>query len=328
MAPGTRALAFASRWFDPRTVRGTFEPLIADWQREWYESAPSRRPWVSLRASVAFACAAALSSPRIIATPLPRSMSWRVARRIALFCLVVAGALSIPMGRSMGSREIDAPLWAALLLMALPAAVTMAFPFAMVIAVDAIRGHGDVPAHVERAAVLKLGAVAVCFMLLAGGLVVPLANREGSELSTPAGWNVPQPRPQQLSTVALLTHPERTTAMVPSPQYTRAGAIRRELLNRSVHSVMPAMLVWLRWTALSQPRRRRFWPLPTGLMTALVLVAFFATLFSGSILEMRWSLKPGTGVFLPLLMFGLWALGAQWCAGRAVRSQPADLQQA
>ena len=32
----TRALAFASRWFDEATVHRTFEPLIADWQREWY----------------------------------------------------------------------------------------------------------------------------------------------------------------------------------------------------------------------------------------------------------------------------------------------------
>jgi len=30
-----RALVFASRWFDGTTVRNTFEPLIADWQREW-----------------------------------------------------------------------------------------------------------------------------------------------------------------------------------------------------------------------------------------------------------------------------------------------------
>ena len=33
-------LAFASRWFDEATVRGTFEPLIADWQHEW-QHAPS-----------------------------------------------------------------------------------------------------------------------------------------------------------------------------------------------------------------------------------------------------------------------------------------------
>ena len=111
MAPGTRALAFASRWFDPAIVHRTFEPLIADWQREWYESAPSRRAWVSVRAWAAFSCSAAISTPAIIATPTPRSISGRVVRRIALFCLVVGGALCIPMSRSIAARWLDAPLW-------------------------------------------------------------------------------------------------------------------------------------------------------------------------------------------------------------------------
>jgi hypothetical protein len=34
MTLANRALAFASRWFDRATVRSTFEPLVADWQRE------------------------------------------------------------------------------------------------------------------------------------------------------------------------------------------------------------------------------------------------------------------------------------------------------
>ena len=321
MAPGTRALAFASRWFDPALVHRTFEPLIADWQREWYESAPARRLWVSVRAWAAFVCAAAISTPTIIATPVPRSISWRVAKRIAVFCLVVAGALSIPMVRSMGGRELDAPLWAALLLMALPAALIIAFPFAMVIAVDAIRRDTTVPAHVERAAALKLGVIAVCFMLTAGGFVAPLAGRQWVKLSTPAGWNIPQPRLQQLSTVALLTHPERNTAIVPG-NYTRAGVIRRELLQRFVMSVMPAMFVWLRWTALSQPRRRKYWPLPAGLMTAVVVVAFIGSSFFGSVLEHKWEMQPGTGQWLAIVVFGLWGLFEQRRARHVLRTQP------
>lgn len=169
MAPGTRALAFASRWFDPAVVHRTFEPLIADGHREWYESAPSRRAWVSVRAWTAFICSAAISSPGIIATPTPRSISTRVARRIALFCLLVGGALCIPMVRSIGARWIDAPLWATLLLMALPAALLMTFPFAMVIAVDALRREADVPPHVERAAGVKLSLFAMLLMLTVGG---------------------------------------------------------------------------------------------------------------------------------------------------------------
>ena len=322
MAITNRALAFASRWFDEATVRRTFEPLIADWQREWQDASGARRPWVSLRGLSAFICAVAISGPTIIATPVPRSISRRVAKRIAVFCLVVAGALSILMVRSRDPIEQDAPLWAAMLLMALPAALTMAFPFAMVMAVDAIRRDAAVPPHVERAAALKLGVIAVCFMLTVGGFVAPLASQEWSALSTPAGWNTPQPRWQQLSTVALLTHPERATAIMPN-QYTRAGEIRRELINRSVLSVLPAMFVWLRWTALSQPRRRRFWPLPTALMTAVVVVAFFMTFYSGFILERKWAWQPGTGLFVPLIVFGLWSLAEQRLARHRWRARAA-----
>lgn len=315
MTPGSRALAFASRWFDPAVVHRTFEPLIADWQREWYESAPSRRVWVSCRAWAAFVCTAAMSMPAIVTTPIPRSISRRVAKRIIVFCVVAAAALSVPMVRSMGSLGIEPPLWAMLLLMFMPTAVGIAFPFAMVIAVDAIR-RNDAPPHVERAAALKLGVIAVCFMLALGGLVGPFASRQFVRVSTPAGWNIPAPRIQQLSTVALLNHPDRSTAIVPG-QYTRAGVIRRELMNRSVLSLMPAMFVWLRWTSLGY-RRRRFWPLPGSAMTALVIVAFFPALFGGVLLEHEWAMQPGTGLLLPLIVFGSWSLIQQRFAQRSL----------
>ena len=310
MAPGTRALGFASRWFDPGLVHRTFEPLIADWQREWHESAPSRRPWVSVRAWTAFMCCVAISSPGIIATPTPRSISLRVSSRIAVFCLLAGGALSFPIVRSVGSRWLDAPLWAALLLMALPAALMIAFPFAMVMGVDAIRRAADAPPHVERAAAVKLGLSAMLLMLTVSGFVVPLADQEFRELATPPGWNVPPPRIPHQSTFALLTHPERTTAILATPQYTRAGEIRRELLQRVVASVMPVIFVWLRWSSLSR-RRKRFSPLPTFAMTAAVMGVYFATFYVAVILEIEWGLLPGTGFVLPLMVFSLWALAEQ-----------------
>ena len=104
MAPGTRALGFASRWFEPALVHRTFEPLIADWQREWYESAPSRRAWVSLRGCLAFLSAAAISTPSVVATPTPYLLIRRVTARIVVFCLIAADLLSIPMVRSSMHR--------------------------------------------------------------------------------------------------------------------------------------------------------------------------------------------------------------------------------
>jgi hypothetical protein len=84
-----RALAFASRWFDAATVRGTFEPLIADWQREWQDAMPSRRAWTSARGLVAFICAVIVSGPRIALTPAPTSVTDRVAITMTRFRLLV-----------------------------------------------------------------------------------------------------------------------------------------------------------------------------------------------------------------------------------------------
>ncbi len=115
---GTRALAFASRWFDAATVRRTFEPLIADWQREWHESAPSGARGCRSARWAAFVCAAAISSPGVITTPTPRSIS-RARSPVASRCSVwSSAALSASRwcARSSG-RAFDAPLWAALLLL-------------------------------------------------------------------------------------------------------------------------------------------------------------------------------------------------------------------
>ena len=46
--------------------------------------------------------------------------------------------------------------------MAMPVALAIAFPFAMVIAVDAIRRNADVAPHVERAAAVKLACSRRC----------------------------------------------------------------------------------------------------------------------------------------------------------------------
>ena len=307
MAPGARALEFASRWFEPAIVHRTFEPLIADWQREWHDSKPSHRPWVSLRASAAFVCATVISSPAVLTTPTPRTISTSVARRIAVFCVIVGGALCIPMVGSISGREFDAPFWPGVVLVAMPAALAIAFPFSMISAVDPIRHGAHIPPHVERAAALKLGLIAVLFMMSVGGLLAPLASQKWLELSTPSGWNIPQPRIQQLSTPALLTHPDRFTAIVPAWQYSRANEIRRELVQRVVISAMPAIFIWLRWSTLSSPRRRRWWPLPAALMTALVMMVYFVSLFAGFRLELALQLSPGAGRWLPVVIFGLWA---------------------
>ena len=280
MATTNRALAFVSRWFDEATVRRTFEPLIADWQREWQDASPPRR------------CSRDAARPRRIHLRC-RDLQPHDHRHADTTIDLVAGRQadrSVLCRHRRRSQHPDA----ALARSDRTGGATMgrhAFDGnsrGVDHCLSVCDGHG---CRCDPARRWCFSAGGACSgteawgdrgVLHAGRRRFRRAARESrmARDSTPAGWNTPQPRLQQLSTVALLTHPERDTAIVPG-HYTRAGEIRRELINRSMLSVLPAMFVWLRWTALSQPRRRRFWPLPAALMTAVVVVVFLMTSFAG-----------------------------------------------
>ncbi len=107
MAITSRALVFAQRWFDAATVQRIFEPLIADWQREWQDASPSRRARVSLRGLAAFICAVIVSSPQIAGTSAPSSVTNRVATRIARFTLPATALLTWPFVLSIDPGWVD-----------------------------------------------------------------------------------------------------------------------------------------------------------------------------------------------------------------------------
>src|SRR6185503_17803588 len=137
----SRALAFASRWFDEATVRRVFEPLIADWQRQWAEAPSSRRALVGWYGLTAFACAVIVSSPRIALTPSPDGLTNEIARRVTMFTAIATAVLMIPVFIELTSWWMKDASWirGSLYLLALPSAITMAFPFAMTGAVDVIQ---------------------------------------------------------------------------------------------------------------------------------------------------------------------------------------------
>jgi hypothetical protein len=116
----SRALAFASLWFDAATVGRIFVPLVADWQREWRDATPARRAWVSVRGLAAFAFSFAILTPRIVATPVPSRIALNVTARIGIFCLIVGGLLSIPMVRTIADRSMEPLSWPLMVLLALP----------------------------------------------------------------------------------------------------------------------------------------------------------------------------------------------------------------
>ena len=315
MAITSRALAFASRWFDEATVRGVFEPLIADWQRQWLEAPPARRALIALFGGSAFVCAVIISVPRIVITPAPAGLTNEIARRVVRVTAIATALLMIPVVIELTRWWMKDASWirGSLYLLALPSAITIAFPFAMTGAVDAIQRRELLP-HVGRAALFKLGAVAMLFMLVYGGWVVPAAGQAARAAMNPAGMGAPLLRVEDLTMFQLVFEPERATVFAQGTySASRAFSIQSELNKRIVLMVLPVMLMWLRWRALSLPRRRWIGPLPWMAATPIAMAACIALLFLGFQLEKEFRLTPGIGNWLPIAAFALWVTLTRYC---------------
>jgi hypothetical protein len=315
MAIASRALAFASRWFDEATVRRVFEPLIADWQRQWLDASPSRRLLVAIYGFTAFACAVIVSSPRIALTPAPAGLTNAIARRVTRFTAVATALLMIPVLIELTRWWMKDASWirGSLYLLALPSAITMAFPFAMTGAVDAIQSR-ELPPHVGRAALLKLAAFAVVFMVIYSGWIVPGAAQAGRSAMNPAGMGAPLLRVEDLTMSQLVFDPDRATVFAQGTySASRAFSIQSELNRRIVLTTLPVMLLWLRWRTFRLPRGRWIRPLPWMAATPIAMAAFVVLLFSGFWLEKEFRLPPGIGNWLPLAAFVLWVTVTRYC---------------
>ena len=308
MAITSRALAFATRWFDPATVSSVFEPLVADWQREWQNASPSRRLGVLIRGLAAFVCAVIVSSPRILLTPAPPGVADQIATRVVRFMAIGTVLFMIPPVMELGRWWARDASWvrASLFLFAVPMAMTLAFPFAMTGAVDALRRREAMPAHVARAAALKLGAVAIVVMLIYTGWVVPAASEAARSAMNPAGMSEPLRSMRELSTYELLMAPERASVFAPgSDLASQSVALQRELSERFARVSFPIVLIWLRW------RARR--PLPALASTAIAVAVLFAGSYGAAWLEREWALWPGSTPWLVVALFVSWGLVARYC---------------
>lgn len=315
MAITNRALAFVNRWFDEATVHRVFEPLIADWQRQWLEASPSRRRLVAMYGFMAFASAVIISSPRIALTPVPAGLTNQIARRMARVTAVVTALLMIPVIIELTEWWMKDASWirGSLYLLALPSAITLAFPFAITGAVDAIRRHEMLP-HVGRAAALKLGAFAFLFMLIYSGWVVPAAGQAARSAMNPAGMGVPLRGVQDLTTLQLVFDPDRATVFAPGTyNASRSFSIRSELNKRIVLTALPLVLLWLRWRAFGLPRSRWIRPLPWMGATAITMSAFAGLFVLGFWLEREFRLRPGVGCWLPIAAFAMWVSVTKYC---------------
>jgi hypothetical protein len=328
MAITNRALAFATRWFDEATVRRTFEPLIADWQREWLDAPPEGRAWVTVRASLAFICAVIVSGPRIALTPTPPEVTRRIAVRMVKFIAIATAVLMIPPVIEISASMMRGASWvrSSLFLLAVPSAITLAFPFAMTGAVDSLRRHQTLPGHVGRAAVLKLGAFAVMFMLFYAGWVLPAANQAARTAMNPAGMGEPLRVMQDLTTYELVFDPARASVFEPGTYLaSRSRSLTQELNHRMMITALPLVLLWLRWRTLNQPRKRWLAPLPEVAATAIAIATLLAFAYLGASLEREWQWWPGSRSWLPISVFAVWGLLSAY-ARRLLPDRPAEVR--
>jgi hypothetical protein len=294
--PGTRLLAFAPRWFDAATVSRVLEPLVADWQREWRDAPPSHRTWIRMRGVVCFAIAMTALAPRaLVLTPTPPAMLRRVVARLVIFLIAGSAILSLPFLFEL--RRIAPGRLAVLLFWLLPAGLALVFPFAMGFIVDAIRRRPVSP--VERIAVVRTALVAVAFMLLVPGWVVPATNQQFRLTVKADPWHPPARGVRELTTYQLFsgTGPRAFADPGEAYQVTR----RREQHQRASLLFLPLVLIWLRWRALDHPSPR--WLLPPGLAATVALCAYFAMRENDHAIESLLGAGPGFGAWLPLAVF-------------------------
>ena len=303
-------LRFVRRWFDERTVTSVFEPLLADHQREWLDAPPASRLSIAMRTAAVLIAAMIRLAPRaLVLTPTPPSMTRRILARIIIFTAAAATLLTVPIWLEL--RELTLPQKAAAAFWLLPAGVGVAFPFAMTWVADAIRRHIR-PTPMERITALRIGMMAVLFTILVVGWVVPRANQQFREIAAPADARPPALGVRELTTRELIVDSSGATADARYTRHGQRGAIRRELHNRAVVALLPALLLWLRWGALERPRRAWFSPLPASLATAITIFGFFILYFASTVIESRTNWQPGTALWLPLVAMAAWGAGERY----------------
>jgi hypothetical protein len=308
--PGARLLAIASRWFDAATVSRVFEPLVADWQREWIDAAPARRARVRARGVICFLIAITTMAPRaLVLTPTPPAILRRVVARLVIFLIVSSTILSLPFLFEL--RRVAPGRLAELLLWLLPAGLALVFPFAMGYIVDGVRRHAR-PAPVERIAVVRTAIAAVVFMLVFVGWVVPATNQQFRLTVKADPWHPPARGFRELTTYQLFTG--AGPQAFADPNETRAVSRLREQHQRISFLVLPLVLIWLRWRALDYASPR--WLLPPGLAATVMLATYFGMRWNDRNIESFLGAGPGFGAWAPILLFVIIGLARDRAARR------------
>ena len=286
-------LRFARRWFDERTVSSVFEPLLADHQRVWLEAAPAARRGITLRTLLAFVTAMLVTAPRAIAfAPMPASTTRRVLSRMIIFTAAASVVNAVPIVAEL--RQMPLRQFALAALFLLPSMIVVVFPFAMPWVADALRRQ-SAPTTAERLATLRTAIASVAFLFVLVGWALPIANQAYREVAAPEWARPPARGTRELSLGELMFRPP-----LRMQDGRNSNEIRREINSRLVISLLPAVLLWVRWGAHNAPRRRWLSPLPVAVETALAFTLFFFFYLSSVGIEPRLGLRPGTGLWFAL----------------------------
>jgi hypothetical protein len=316
MAPGSRLLALASQWFDEHTVARVFQPLVADLQHEWSAAGTRLRPWIASRGRIAFAVAFLASSPRVLATPAPSWLAWRVLAQIAVFSLpvvIVGGAMRWQtLSAQLPGTAATSALGAAVILLPLVFALTVIMAIAIGVAVDVVRGSEDLTPAVQRAVTTRLLIAITIWTVVGGGWIVPAVNqawRTSMMAAAGAPPNYAPPRGvQELTTVELIFHADRSDV-----QNGRAQTVAtRELTDRISLILLPFFVAALRWRTPSRP-----WTGPRlqlNVWTGLVIFLILAQA-SGPI-EDALGLAEGGGALVMWLLLTGFVFVQSWRPGR------------
>lgn len=296
-----RLRAFASRWFDPATVANVFEPMLADWQREWLDAAPSRRQWVVVRGYTAFVVTVIASTPRLVFSPIPLELLTRLTWRAGAFWLVASALFFIPIAWRYAERSVPFSRW----ILLLPGVLVVTLPFAVMLGIDAIRRKDAEPDHLERRVAFTLVLFATLWMVLAGGWLVPRSNYR---------WQDTARGLRELTTYELIVE---TPASIPALHGTPRV---REINNRFSVALLPLLLAWIRWRTLTVPRRISAIRLPASVIALVMALGFIMLRRFDRELEAAFA-APGFGPWIAVALFASIPLGWQsWRRHRAPNS--------
>jgi len=331
MVPGTRALAFVTRWFDPSTVSGVFEPLIADWQREWRDAAGFARFGVRIRGGSALLLSMIAASPNVLFAPWPANTLRRVMTRVTIWTTVVTALMLMPFVIDLKGR-VNVGVFLYLLVLLLPQAAALAFPLAITTIVDVIR-TAPRPTREERIAAVRFAIAACSLMLVLAGWVYPASNQHFRvTASRPVhGTSIGPglaPGLRELSIFYLSRDESLKSELWRDGRELwptgRAEAVRSQIASRTSMMVLPIVLMWARWRSLLLPRGHWYSPLPLALSAPLLFGSYMFLLrgFADSVYAPRW-----TGPFLALTILVVASLGVDHLRRRAARLAVGQLSQ-